>query len=374
MLELPSSKFLLPSWKKMFFDLQGGFHERLSINFTVVANLPRRLHAMSRLLFIFSQGKDLKTATHAWNFLRKFKAAPNSLTQNLAHCGYLFKIKPDGTPEDYNRDLYGHAFVLLALASYFQLTQNEEILIEIGQLDQFCQNFFFDGQNYTSNLDPSLIQTNVQLLQNPQMHLFEAYLLLFEVLQKEIFLSRCQTILEIFKKNFFLKIAANQSAVVEFAEPAIIEPGHCYEWAWLLYRYDKLNQSTANHNLCLSLIEFADTYGIERAKTDGSFLGIYDQVTISGAVIKNSKRIWPLTEAIKAKIIQTQIIHNKSEKNLNSEIIELCCFLKQHYLRQQGSWIEHLNQDLTALNTDLPATTPYHIFMAITELENAGYC
>ena len=85
--------------------------------------------------------------------------------------------------------------------------------------------------------------------QNPHMHLLEAYIALEIAAPGRGYLERAKKLIEIFKTRLFL---ADPGVLLEyFAEDwsshpdplkrRIFEPGHHFEWVWLLSEYEKLS-------------------------------------------------------------------------------------------------------------------------------------
>src|SRR5690606_33267250 len=68
------------------------------------------------------------------------------------------------------------------------------------------------------------------------------------------------------------------------------------EWAWLLYRYDRLTGRTPDR-FAPAIIEFAERFGIDRER------GVaINEVWSDGRAKDRHARLWPQTERLKAAI------------------------------------------------------------------------
>ncbi|MHA4875565.1 AGE family epimerase/isomerase, partial [Enterococcus faecium] len=74
--------------------------------------------------------------------------------------------------------------------------------------------------------------------------------------------------------------------------PSAIEPGHQFEWAWLLHQAGRLVGADVAAP-ARRLYDFATRHGA---------LPVIDAVGEDGAARQASTRLWPQTEAIKAHL------------------------------------------------------------------------
>ena len=109
-------------------------------------------------------------------------------------------------------------------------------------------------------------------------------------------------------------------------------------------------------------LRWAMDRGIDQAQG-----GVFDEVDCHGNVLKESKRIWPVTEALKAvRFVQAD---QHCPSNLAPVSKRLFNLLFESYLRPEtGTWTETLDRELHPLTDYHPATTIYHITMAAREL------
>ena len=93
------------------------------------------------------------------------------------HGGWFYSIDPSGAPLDQRKDLYTHAFILFACAHYWAKVR--EPLVESvlnAALQVLAQHFASGNGLYEASLDRDWSSLGTGPLQNPLMHLAEAFL------------------------------------------------------------------------------------------------------------------------------------------------------------------------------------------------------
>jgi mannose/cellobiose epimerase-like protein (N-acyl-D-glucosamine 2-epimerase family) len=198
------------------------------------------------------------------------------------------------------------------------------------------------------------------------MHLLEAFLALHAATGDMLYLARANAILDLFRKRFF---DARAGVLREFfnADWSVapgdaghaIEPGHHYEWVWLLHRLAQASGGVPPSEL-EALAKFADAHGCEAAT------GLaYDEVWDDGRVKSATKRSWPQTEALKAELALAE----RSNKGITSKADKILNNLFRYYLDQKvpGGWNDVVDATNLPIATDMPASTFYHVFLAFTE-------
>ena len=94
--------------------------------------------------------------------------------------------------------------------------------------------------------------------------------------------------------------------------------------------------------------------------------GIYDLVDMGGQPVSERKRIWPVTEAIKAWATRVRIRQDAASRDA---LITWIRFIMDRYFTGNGGWHEYLDPALRPDSDYMPASTPYHIAMAALEVE-----
>ena len=139
----------------------------------------------------------------------------------------------------------------------------------------------------------------------------------------------------------------------------IVEPGHHYEWAFLLDRWASLT-GRERPSAVAALIAFADRYGVDRGRNVA-----INAVTSDGRVHDPVARLWPQTERLRTYVIDCR---GDTDKRLQQAIITLWRYLDVPLL---GLWFENQSADGEFSIAAAPATSLYHIVGAAAELWNA---
>lgn len=326
---------LLPLWAAHGVDRErGGFHNRLTHDLAPVPDRAKRLLVQTRQIYSFSaidEPWSQQVATHGFEFLLdRFRDA--------RHGGWYLST------EDRSKDLYAHAFVLLALAHYHRSSGEGEALRVAEQTWEVLQARLVDSDcgGFFEGADEAWHVRRGPRRQNPHMHLLEAVLALgWE--------EPASALLRLFHERFY---DAESSTLGEHfderwrplssVEGRVVEPGHHFEWVWLLH----------GRGEAPGLFEFALRHGVD---TDG---GVFDQVDRDGALRKATKRLWPQTERIKAHAARGE----------TAELQSALAYCFGHYVDPaRGAWREHLTREGQVFSTALNATSVYHIVLALTE-------
>src|SRR5262249_25533413 len=118
------------------------------------------------------------------------------------------------------------------------------------------------------------------------------------------FLKLADRLVDLFRDHFFDpttgtlgEFFTDEWVKAAGAEGTHVEPGHHYEWVWILREYERLSGRNVDPEKRV-LYAFANQFG----RQPGSGL-IVDVLDRSGTVRDASTRIWPQTEAIKAHAV-----------------------------------------------------------------------
>ena len=342
----------LPLWLAHGIDHQrGGYFEALDLQTHRCAAPFRRLRVVARQIVVFSQAHALgvpgadQAARLGLHFLDTHAAHEDG--------GYAWRFDLSHRVIDPTRDLYDHAFVLLALASAAKLAGVEEMraraLALIAWLDA---RFTHPAGGYLESLPPALPRR-----QNPHMHLLEALLAAGKAFGNEIFLERAQSLVTLLTARLF---DAQTGALPEYFDDTLwpvrdggaflVEPGHHCEWVWLL------NQATALHILVQPdipdrLMAFVDRYAIN-SETGG----LFDELGSDGTVRAAASRLWPQTERLRAEFLRADATDARKLQAVRA--------LAAH-LRPDGLWHERRLADGSFADTPAPASSLYHLTGAI---------
>lgn len=341
----------LPFWSTVGHDGPGRpFTEHLTLD-AKPADVPfRRVRVQARQIYVFSHAEILgwphgrRTADDAYRFL---------ISHGRLGDGWVRRIGRDGGVIDAAADLYDIAFVLFALAWRHRATGDAEPIALARRTVAWLDGLRIAGQPGFENVKP--VEAGPRQ-QNPHMHLLEAALALFEASGDEVFRDLALELVALFQTKLF--DAANGTLAEFFADdwqrrrPAAIEPGHQFEWAWLLHQAGRLlGIEVAAEGR--RLYEFAARHG---------GMPVVDAVTEQGAIRDASTRLWPQTEAIKAHLVFGDM----------PAAARLTGTLCTRFLAPAGTWIDHFGADGRALPDKIPASSLYHLFMAYAELHRVS--
>tara|TARA_R110001592_G_scaffold62142_4_gene189904 strand:+ start:13193 stop:14323 length:1131 start_codon:yes stop_codon:yes gene_type:complete len=352
---------LLSQWLKHGIHPRAGYsYESLNHDWSVNHVGRIRLLTQCRQLYTFSHA-FIETKDEKW--LKPVKPLFEFIISYFwIDDAWIFSLNDDLSIKDTHSDCYALAFVLLAFSYYFKATDDKRSLEFIERTHLFLQNKMacVNGgflEQYPSN------EVSVRR-QNPHMHLLEGYLAAYEVTHNKVYKGEVRKLLHLMTEHFF--DAKSNSLIEYFNEDwstndtlsSNIEPGHHFEWVWLLHQSAKIFPEDGFLAIAEALWSKACKYGFD---PNG---GIYNQIHAeTGSVLDPEKRIWPITEYMKALCVHKPT--NTSTDNLVAKTLD---FLFAHYLKEDGSWNEYLDVNNKPKAHPLPGTTSYHIFLGLIEV------
>lgn len=352
---------LLQNWARYGINKEQGFsYESMNRDWTVNTIGRIRLLTQCRQLYTFSHACQLEQKPE-WR--EKLPPLFNFITSHFfQEERWIFSLNDDLSIQQEQSDAYALAFVLLSFSHYYQVTQDDKALHYMKETHRFLLKNMQAATGGFYEAYP--IDMNQVRRQNPHMHLLEGYIAAFNTTQdkeyKEIIESLLTLVVERFydKKTKTLREFFSSNWKLHLTTGNQVEPGHHFEWVWLLYEANKIVPNTDHTDLAQDLWSTATRYGLA---ANG---GVYNQINgDTYQTIDKEKRIWPITEYLKAI---TVIPIGKEEKNHRIE--EALDFLQTHYLLENGGWNEYLNEDNTPKNYPLPGTSSYHIFLGLAEV------
>ena len=340
----------LPVWAERGFDRANGrFHERLDSAGQPIG-VPHRAMVQARQIFVFAHaaaegwsndGGALAEAAMA-RLLRDFAAEDGDQTF------FTFAIDPaSGLVVDDRRDAYAHAFILFALAALYRLNGDAGLLAIADRTIRFVE------QSLTDVVHGGLfdaLPVPAEKRQNPHMHLLEAYLFLAQAAPGRGYEERASALVALARRHFL-----REGVLIEYFTPdwsvarAEWEPGHHFEWVWLLAEYGALTGDDSATEMEL-LYRRAALQGVA---ADGLLI---DALAPDGTVLKPSHRVWPHSEAIKAAAVRGDPAFAEA----------MAANLMRRFLDRPfaGGWIDHVTPEGTPLVDHVPASTLYHLVLA----------
>jgi mannose-6-phosphate isomerase len=359
----------IPLWASRGVDQSsGGFHERIGQDRQAMVRDNRRARVQPRQLYCFSVALQ-RGLEGPWDMIFRNGLDYFEKTFRKEDGTFGALASPEGTLIDPAFDLYNQAFALFAFAQLAATipdarTAMEEKAIDLFRLIRTRYKHPIIGFEHSD--PPSL-----PLCSNPHMHLFEAALAWEAVAEHPAeWTALADEIAELAMTRF---IDSQSGGLREFFDhdwkpyPSekgrIMEPGHQFEWAWLLARWGSLRGDRQAIAKAERLFEIGITQGMA---ADGkvAIMSLYDDFSVHDAVA----RMWPQTEWLKAATKLAAVgSPEKREHYLQSAV--LACEAFELFLRTpvEGLWYDKRSPDGTFIDEPAPASTFYHIVCAIVE-------
>lgn len=271
----------LPDLRKWFFDAalplwwnigadreRGGFHEKIDLDGSPLA-LPHRARVITRQAYCYCEAGRLgwngpwrEAATHALDYLRTHFIARDATMVSV--------VGLDGIAQDAGFDLYNQAFALLAYAGAHVAFGGRDGWRELAVALRTTLSRDYAHPDGGMREDRRGLMV---LRSNPHMHLLEAALAWMAIDSDPAWRAMADDIVALCLKRF---IDPATGALREFfaddwsAAPGvagrIVEPGHQYEWAFLLDRWARLS-GTKPLPAVGRLLAFADLRARSRSRS-----------------------------------------------------------------------------------------------------------
>lgn len=352
----------LPFWAATALDQDGfGFLEQLDLDGRPRDPGFKRLRTQARQVYVFCHAHLLGWSGPALEIAEAGHLA--LLGTEMPGGGYPRTLSADGGVLDPTLDLYDQAFALYAMAWWARATGDLEHTKTAHRLmDTVEARLGGEGRGFRS-ADPD----TGERLQNPHMHLLEASLAWVETSGDARFRDLANTLvdmhLELFRQGDDGMLAEFFDAdwrPVDGPRGRTAEPGHQYEWAWLLGKagvlLDRDLEAAARR-----LHSFARRLGHNPAT------GLcWDCVDRDGRVQKATSRSWAQTEWLKAELALGE--HwGDFDRGRIAEVVDL--LLDKHLAwTPTGTWMDCLDAEGRPVADHIPASIFYHLFLAFAEL------
>ena len=350
----------LPLWSGEGWDAAaGGFVERLHPDGRADRAEPRRVRVQARQIYSFAKAAQLgwypagrEIAMRGLDYLLAKAKSPDRRP------GFVHLLASDSSTINPLRDTYDHAFVLLALSTLYQLSNDAQVRSEIDALLAFIDEDLRSPHGGFIEGIPAAMPRR----QNPQMHMFEALIATFEATKDAGLQDRIGDLFNLFVVKLY---DPQRQVLAEYfeedwsrIEPVSVEPGHQAEWVWLLSGFERVTRCpTARYRS--QLLDSALRY------RDGATGCLFDEGDAAGNIRKFTRRCWPQTEIAKAWIAQAEA----GEQGAADEARQALVRLYSHYLRHPvpGGWYDQFDVDGRSLVDYIPASSFYHVLCAIAE-------
>jgi mannose/cellobiose epimerase-like protein (N-acyl-D-glucosamine 2-epimerase family) len=354
----------LPFWGEHGIDRQyGGYHEQLTFEGFSAGVGFKRIRVICRQIYVFSHAyimgwePGLELARHGYDFLtRKAWLGEEG--------GWARQLTMDGNVLDPVADLYDQAFALFALSWYRRASGDPAAqawaMKTIAFIDQHMRHPNSIGFMHWKPIS-GLRQ------QNPHMHLLEACLASYEAEADERSANLAKEVAGLFDTKFFdletrtlAEFFNDDFSRADGPDGRMIEPGHQFEWAWILVNLKRLLGIDMSAH-ARALIGFGEDFGIDPVSK-----ATYDGLWVDGTLRDGKSRSWPNTERIKAAVALFEL----DGTNPQPVFEQSAGLLLDRYLAVStpGCWIDQFDQGGQPLTKFVPTSTLYHVFLAFAEL------
>ncbi len=350
----------LPLWWSLGADHgRGGFHEHLSLTGRPVDG-PRRARVQMRQAHVYAAAGSLgwsgpwrQAMEHGLDYFERCYRRSDGQFRTM--------VDGAGAPLDETAVLYDQAFALLGWASAqagaaaATETKALELLGQMEAVRRCAHGGFFEAGAHTN-------------LSNPHMHLLEAALAWMEAGRSGRWAELAGEIVDLALARF---IDGEHGFLREYFEadwrPAsgdlgrIVEPGHQFEWAWLLARWFKASGDRRALEAAKVLFQHGAA-GVDPVR------GVAVDALDDALVVRSPQaRLWPQTERLKAALLLGELDALRAETYEAAAAEAAGSLLKYLQAPVLGVWRDKLAADGSWKDEPAPASSLYHIAGAIWE-------
>ena len=355
-------------WSRGVDHVRGGFHESLQLD-GEPSGETRRARLYPRQIFAFSVAAELGWSGPAADTIRQGLKA---LLADYRRSDGLYRglVAPNGAALVERAVLYDQAFVLLGFAGAHKALGDAGACDGARQLLARINATLPNSHGGFEECAPP----SLPLLANSHMHLLEACLEWMDRDNDRAWSELAEEIVELALRRFhdpargFIREFFNRDWTLAPGEAAdVVEPGHQYEWAWLLLRWSQRVHNPRAHQLALHLIDHTEDHGVDRAR------GVAINALYGDGRARDAKaRLWPQTERIKATCLAGQITHQQRYVETAEEATG--SLLKYLDTPTPGLWRDTMDERGAFVEQLAPASSFYHIVSAGLQLQRAtGY-
>lgn len=362
----------LPLWyTNGFLGAKGGYAETLTLAGKATAT-NRRSRVHPRQVFCFAEAGsrqwvgDWRNAVDAgMDYYERVYRLPDGFYASLADL--------DGKVLDASFDLYNQAFAILAYA-HIAKAQPERAVQMGARASEMLEALQLTYAHPYSGFEEANPR-KLPLCTNPHMHLFEAAMAceMQPEFNQGLWVALADQIAELCMSRF---IDPQSGGLREFFDGdwkpyegvagRIMEPGHQFEWAWLLTRWATRRNRQDALAKAKRLFAIGEGHGI-CATRHVAVMALLDDFSVHDPLA----RLWPQTEWLKSALLLAVVSEGEEREAYMASALRavyaLDLFLE---VPLKGLWRDKLKADGSFIEEDVPASSFYHILCAIYELED----
>lgn len=341
------------------------FHEQLALDGTPDRAAPNRCMVQARQVFsLCTADRLLGQSRYSEIVERAVRSLRSRFLIDDGKGGCVFSVRGYGEVVDATRDTYAHAFAILALSTAYRVLDDSTLGRTVDNLLGFLDREFGDELGGYRSHDRH--EATLSRSQNPQMHLLEALLAAEEAFGSGRHALRAQRLVALFRERMFNRplgvLPETFTDCWQHMAPVthtLWEPGHQFEWGWLLTWYARIMGGSVPPEVATML---------KRAVEFGAVPGacIVDTVTGLQRPERPTYRLWPQTEFLKAMAVQTRLTPHDIRT-----IDDVLRGLTETFLGGpvRGCWHDRLDRHGQPASAMIPASSLYHLTMAMTEVD-----
>jgi mannose-6-phosphate isomerase len=349
----------LPVWLQHGLNPAGGFLDRLDDTYRPVGQL-MRMRVQARQTYVFAEAGRLgwtgdwrRAVEHGADFLLNRARREDGLAART--------FDMDGTPKDEGPDFYDQAFALFSYAQAYDVLGDNDLRAAARKLIEVLQR----GYAHPLGGIREPLPGKAPLQANPHMHLLEACQAWAPLDHEGPWSGLADQLASLCLEHM---IEPKTAALREFfsdnwgAAPGpagdITEPGHHFEWAWLLLRQGR------GADQALRLAERAEALGVDPRR------GVaIDEIAVDGRVLADTARLWPQTERIKAALSLRETDWEVWSERAVQAHHGLFAFIRP---AARGLWFDRMQPDGRVAPEPATASSFYHIICALSQLIRAA--
>lgn len=362
----------LPIWSTVGVDaLRGGFAEAIDLQGQAV-EAPRRTRVVARQVYVFATA-----ARHGWlsgaDALVEHGLAFLRERLRLSDGVYAASASADGMLTDPSFDLYEQAFALFAYAAAARGRPDRAATLkpEAEALLSVLRARWAHPEAGFEEASPRLLP----LRSNPHMHLLEAALEWeglapgagspWAALADELVALCCNRFVDAASGALHENFNGDWQPMPGTAG-RLVEPGHQFEWAWLLMRWAGRRNRPETLAMAHRLLEIGETHGVDPAR--GVAVNALDDTL---RVTDPNAKLWPQTERIKAwELAHATSTGDAARARADAARRAAIDGLTRYLVpTPQGLWHEVMNAHGGFIEQHCRASSLYHIVCAIDTLE-----
>ena len=350
----------LPVWATLGIDDDGGFREAIGLSGSVSAEFRRaRVQARQAYVYCAAGGADW---TGPWRGLASRSLDRFEATNRRQDGLYRTLVSADGSVLDDSASLYDQAFALFAFAAAAKVGIDPAIMsVRAHRLREALAVLRAPNGGWR--------ETGEHPYQaNAHMHLLEGCMAWEALEPATVWTQMVDEIIGLARGAFidpdggFLRefFDAEWQAATG-SDGQLVEPGHQFEWAWLLTRWGR------SRGEAWATEAAARLYAIGARGVDERRGVAIDALNDDLTVRSDQARLWPQTERLKAALVLAEVSDGGRRTLLLDDARKALASL-QRYLEPSGLWRDKMRADGSFVDEPAPASSFYHLMVACEQL------